>query len=123
MEDRQARAPERAAEAFEVAAADLAPCGDAAQIDQSRQTHTALQRHAVDSGCVVEEVKWRIHVRPGMHAQLDAAQVHGGLVDNLDADGTVAGKDRRIRANRLAEIDDPLRAHPISPILNEAKRG
>ena len=111
------RAERRIAVRLDMLAADLGSRGDVPQIDEPRASHAAIQRYAVDGFRVVEEVKRRVHVGAGVHAEIDAADLHGRLADKGDVHRAVAREDGRTGAHRLAEIDDASGDHPISVML------
>src|ERR1039458_8617210 len=117
MQDRCMRAERRIAVRLDMLAADLGSRGDVPQIDEPRASHAAIQRYAVDGFRVVEEVKRRVHVGAGVHAEIDAADLHGRLADKGDVHRAVAREDGRTGAHRLAEIDDASGDHPISVML------
>jgi len=98
---------------FQMLAADFTARGDAAQINEARQAHAALERRQVDSFRAVEEVERRIYVGAGVDAEIHAAQVHRGFIQNLDPHRPIAGVDGRVRPYRVAEIDDASGMHPI----------
>src|ERR1017187_8095660 len=93
MQDGCMRAERRRRAPLEMLAADLAAGGNAAQIDKARGSHAAIQRYAVDGFRIVEEVKRRVHVGAGVDAEIDAAQVHGSLLENGDVPRAVARED------------------------------
>ena len=110
------RAERRIAVRLDMLAADLGSRGDVPQIDEPRGSHAAIQRYAVDGFRIVEEVKRRVHVGAGVDAEIDAAQVHGSLLENGDVHRAVAREDWGAGVQRLAEIDDTSGDHPISDI-------
>src|SRR5579862_5786275 len=116
MQDQDAGLADGCAVWLEVPGLDLVRGGDVAQVDQPGAAHRSIGNHLVDRLAVGEEVKRRIHVRSGVQAEGDAAQVDGGIVENGDVHGAISGKNRRIRVQRLAQIDDALAAH-ATPIL------
>ena len=116
------RAERRSATPLDMFAADL-PLGlDVPQIPQvndPRGADAAMQRYLVDGFRALEEVTGRVHVGACVDAKIDAAYIHGQLVDNGDAHRAVAGEDGRAGPHRLAEIDDASGEHSISAMLND----
>ncbi len=81
-----------------------------ARVDDLRRADQHVERERVDAGSAAEEVGRRVHVRPGVGAELEARQLdvvpRGQLGHATDADDRVAGIGDHAFAYGNGDVED-----------------